>query len=115
MLDQYHDDVNPTVTEKPSPPGYLGTRGASDALHGLVRNELYSDTARVPRGTPRYFTHWRAPANEKTHNFWSHRHFRERRALTLGDAGSYVAAVSEADPNSTWPACGIDLLPRLQS
>jgi len=41
VLDQYHDDANPAVTEKPSPPGYWGTREDGYELHGLVRNDLY--------------------------------------------------------------------------
>ena len=42
LLDQYHDDSNPAVTEKPSPPGYWGNRGEGYELHGLVRNDLYT-------------------------------------------------------------------------
>jgi putative transposase len=42
LLDQYHDDSNPTVTEKPSPPGYWGNREEGYELHGLVRNDLYT-------------------------------------------------------------------------
>jgi len=42
LLDQYHDDSNPTVTEKPSPPGYWGNRDEGYELHGLVRNDLYT-------------------------------------------------------------------------
>lgn len=41
LLDQYHSDV-PSVTEKPSPPGYWGTREDGYELHGLVRNDLYT-------------------------------------------------------------------------
>ena len=42
LLDQYHDDSNPAVTETPSPVDYWGTRGEGYELHGLVRNELYT-------------------------------------------------------------------------
>ena len=42
LLDQYHDDSNTAVTEKPSPPGYWGTRDEGYELHGLVRNDLYT-------------------------------------------------------------------------
>ncbi|QGX93811.1 transposase [Haloplanus rallus] len=42
LLDKYHDDSGPTVTEKPSPPGYWGTRDEGYELHGLVRNDLYT-------------------------------------------------------------------------
>jgi putative transposase len=42
LLDQYHDESNTTVTEKPSPPGYWGTREEGYELHGLVRNDLYT-------------------------------------------------------------------------
>jgi putative transposase len=42
LLDQYHDESDPTVTEKPSPPGYWGNRDEGYALHGLVRNDLYT-------------------------------------------------------------------------
>ena len=42
LLDQYHDDSNPAVTEKPSPPGYWGNRDEGYELHGLVRNDLYT-------------------------------------------------------------------------
>ncbi|WP_394739459.1 RNA-guided endonuclease TnpB family protein [Natronococcus roseus] len=42
LLDKYHDDEDPTVTEKPSPPGYWGTRNEGYDLHGLVRNDLYT-------------------------------------------------------------------------
>ena len=41
LLDQYYDDPDPTVTEKPSPPGYWGTREEGYELHGFVRNDLY--------------------------------------------------------------------------
>ncbi|MFB6157067.1 MAG: RNA-guided endonuclease TnpB family protein, partial [Haloferacaceae archaeon] len=37
LLDQYHSD-DPSVTEKPSPPGYWGNRDDGYELHGLVRN-----------------------------------------------------------------------------
>ncbi len=42
LLDQYHDDSNPAVTEKPSPPGYWGNRDEGYELHGFVRNDLYT-------------------------------------------------------------------------
>nr|WP_255568292.1 transposase [Salinarchaeum sp. IM2453] len=42
MLDQYHDDSNPAITEKPSPPGYWGNRKEGYELHGLVRSDLYT-------------------------------------------------------------------------
>ena len=42
LLDQYHDDSNTAVTEKPSPPGYWGNRKEGYELHGLVRNDLYT-------------------------------------------------------------------------
>ena len=42
LLDTYHDESDTTVTEKPSPPGYWGTRDDGYELHGLVRNDLYS-------------------------------------------------------------------------
>ncbi len=42
LLNQYHDDSDPTVTEKPSPPGYWGTREEGYELHGLVRDDLYA-------------------------------------------------------------------------
>jgi putative transposase len=42
LLNQYHDDSDPTVTEKPSPPGYCGTREEGYELHGLVRDDLYA-------------------------------------------------------------------------
>ena len=41
LLDKYHDNSDPTVTEKPSPPGYGGNRDDGYELHGLVRNDLY--------------------------------------------------------------------------
>ncbi len=41
LLDTYHSD-DPTVTEKPSPPGYWGNRDEGYELHGLVRNDLYT-------------------------------------------------------------------------
>jgi putative transposase len=40
LLDTYHPN-NPSVTEKPSPPGYWGNRNEGYDLHGLVRNDLY--------------------------------------------------------------------------
>ncbi|MEF8779808.1 MAG: transposase [Haloferacaceae archaeon] len=40
LLDTYHSD-DPSVTEKPSPPGYWGNRDNGYELHGLVRNDLY--------------------------------------------------------------------------
>ena len=40
LLDRY-DSNNPSVTEKPSPPGYWGNRDDGYDLHGLVRNDLY--------------------------------------------------------------------------
>jgi putative transposase len=42
LLDQYHDNSNPAVTEKPSPPGYWGNQKEGYELHGLVRNDLYT-------------------------------------------------------------------------
>ena len=42
LVDQYHDGSDQTVTEKPSPPGYWGTREEGYELHGLVRNDLYT-------------------------------------------------------------------------
>ena len=42
LLEKYHDDGNPTVTEKPSPPSYWGNRDDGYDLHGLVRNDLYT-------------------------------------------------------------------------
>lgn len=42
MLNQYHEDSNPAVTEKPSPPGYWGNRNEGYELHGFVRNGLYT-------------------------------------------------------------------------
>jgi putative transposase len=42
LLDKYNDDADPTVTEKPSPPGYWGNREDGYELHGLVRDDLYS-------------------------------------------------------------------------
>jgi putative transposase len=36
------DNTDPTVTEKPSPPGYWGNRDEGYELHGLVRNDLYT-------------------------------------------------------------------------
>ena len=42
LLEAYHDDADSTVTEKPSPPGYWGTREDGYELHGLVRNDLYA-------------------------------------------------------------------------
>ena len=42
LLDQYHNASNPAVTEKPSPPGYWGTRKEGYELHGLIRNDLYT-------------------------------------------------------------------------
>jgi putative transposase len=41
LLDKYHGD-DPSVTEKPSPPGYWGNRNDGYDLHGLVRNDLYT-------------------------------------------------------------------------
>jgi putative transposase len=42
LLSQYHDESNHAVIEKPSPPGYWGTRDDGYELHGLVRNDLYT-------------------------------------------------------------------------
>ena len=42
LLSQYRDGSNQSVTEKPSPPGYWGTRDDGYDLHGLVRNDLYT-------------------------------------------------------------------------
>ena len=41
LLDKYHGD-DPSVTEKPSPPGYWGNQEDGYELHGLVRNDLYT-------------------------------------------------------------------------
>jgi putative transposase len=41
LLDDYHSD-DPSITEKPSPPGYWGNRDDGYDLHGLVRNDLYT-------------------------------------------------------------------------
>ena len=41
LLDTYHSD-DPSVTTKPSPPGYWGNRDDGYELHGLVRNDLYT-------------------------------------------------------------------------
>jgi len=40
LLNKYNSN-NPSVTEKPSPPGYWGNRDDGYDLHGLVRNDLY--------------------------------------------------------------------------
>ena len=42
LLSQYHDESHILVSEKPSPPGYWGTRSEGYELHGLVRNDLYT-------------------------------------------------------------------------
>ncbi|ESS12858.1 MAG: transposase [uncultured archaeon A07HR60] len=42
LLEQYHNDADSSVTEKPSPPGYWGNRDEGYELHGLVRNDLYT-------------------------------------------------------------------------
>ena len=42
LLSMHHDESNPSVTEKPSPPGYWGNRDEGYDLHGLVRNDLYT-------------------------------------------------------------------------
>jgi len=42
LLSLYHDESNRSVTEKPSPPGYWGSRDDGYDLHGLVRNDLYT-------------------------------------------------------------------------
>ncbi len=42
LLEQYHNDADSSVTEKPSPPGYWGNRDEGSELHGLVRNDLYT-------------------------------------------------------------------------
>jgi len=42
LLSLYRDESNPSVTEKPSPPGYWGNRDEGYDLHGLVRNDLYT-------------------------------------------------------------------------
>jgi putative transposase len=42
LLEKYHDDTDPSVTEKPDPPGYWGNRNEGYELHGFVRNDLYS-------------------------------------------------------------------------
>ncbi len=41
VLDQYHGESNPAVTENPSPPGYRGNQKDGYELHGLVRNDPY--------------------------------------------------------------------------
>ena len=41
ILGKYHDESDSTVTEKPEPPGYWGSRDHGYELHGLVRNDLY--------------------------------------------------------------------------
>ena len=41
LLSLYRDESDQTVTEKPSPPGYWGTREDGYDLHGFVRNDLY--------------------------------------------------------------------------
>ena len=41
LFDKYHSD-DPSVTDKPSPPGYWGNREDGYELHGLVRNDLYT-------------------------------------------------------------------------
>jgi len=42
LLSRYHDESHPSVTNKPSPPGYWGNRDDGYDLHGLVRNDLYT-------------------------------------------------------------------------
>jgi putative transposase len=42
LLNKYHDESDSTITEKPEPPGYWGTREEGYELHGLVRNDLYT-------------------------------------------------------------------------
>ncbi len=42
LLEKYHDDTDPSVTEKPDPPGYWGNREDGYELHGFVRNDLYT-------------------------------------------------------------------------
>jgi len=42
LLSMYHDESHPSVTDKPSPPGYWGNRDDGYELHGLVRNDLYT-------------------------------------------------------------------------
>lgn len=41
LLDKYHDSENDSVTEKPSVPGYWGSRADGYPLRTLVRNDLY--------------------------------------------------------------------------
>jgi len=41
QLDTYYSD-DPSVTEKPSPPGYWGNQEDGYKLHGPVRNDLYT-------------------------------------------------------------------------
>lgn len=41
LLDNYHDPDNQSVTEKPSVPGYWGSRSEGYPLRTLVRNDLY--------------------------------------------------------------------------
>ncbi|MFC7208992.1 transposase [Natronoarchaeum sp. GCM10025321] len=42
LLDKHSDDSDSSVTEKPSPPGYWGSREDGYELHSLVRNDLYT-------------------------------------------------------------------------
>jgi putative transposase len=42
LLEKYHDDADPSVTEKPNPPGYWGIRDDGYELHGVIRNDLYA-------------------------------------------------------------------------
>jgi putative transposase len=42
LLEKYHDDTDPSVTEKPEPPGYWGNREDGYELRGFVRNDLYT-------------------------------------------------------------------------
>ena len=42
LLSQFYDDSTQAVTEKPSPPGYWGTRDDGYELHGFVRDDLHT-------------------------------------------------------------------------
>ncbi|WP_248516909.1 transposase [Salinarchaeum laminariae] len=41
LLEDYHDPENQSVTEKPSVPGYWGSRSEGYPLRTLIRNDLY--------------------------------------------------------------------------
>ena len=42
LLSQYQNPSDQAITEKPSPPGYWGTRDDGYELYGLIRNDLYT-------------------------------------------------------------------------